>query len=420
LSVHGIYDASPNDTLTFSLGNSLIDGGYPPPPSGLDERRNSGSQATYLLGKWTHRCSDDEHYEWIAFVNDFHLSSGAPAIDYRYQQYALQFSHTFKPSDAHILTWGIDSRGDTLDATNADPFMLSKDYVSTGILGAYVQDEWGFAPRWTLSLGARLDYEFYGGFEPSARAALAYQMTDDSRIYGAVSRAFQMPAPGVRFLDIPQFNGLIRATGHRDLEAITVVGYEIGYRGRFFDRLEASATLFWHEHGSMTTLSPRLGPPGLMRMDFDNRAASSMIGVEVDARYALSENVTLLGNYTFQQLDWRSEASFHENETLSPPKHKFMVGTRYDASDDLHLSGHLYFMDAIVTPNPANPMVPRAVDSYFRLDLLAEYDLWEDRASISVGVHNLLDSEHYEGGTTFLNDAEVPRMIFAEFRLALE
>ncbi len=40
--------------------------------------------------------------------------------------------------------------------------------------------------------------------------------------------------------------------------------------------------------------------------------------------------------------------------------------------------------------------------------------------SIAVGVRNLLDSGHYEGGTLFLNDAEVPRMIFAEFRLTLK
>jgi hypothetical protein len=64
--------------------------------------------------------------------------------------------------------------------------------------------------------------------------------------------------------------------------------------------------------------------------------------------------------------------------------------------------------------------VPRQVDSYFRLDLRAEREFWNDQASIAIGVKNLLDSNHYEGGTLFLNDAEVPRMFYAEVRLAVK
>jgi hypothetical protein len=55
-----------------------------------------------------------------------------------------------------------------------------------------------------------------------------------------------------------------------------------------------------------------------------------------------------------------------------------------------------------------------------RLDLNAEYEFWNDEASLAVGVRNLLDPHHYEGGTLFLNDAEVPRMIYAEFRLHIK
>jgi outer membrane receptor protein involved in Fe transport len=75
----------------------------------------------------------------------------------------LQLSHTFKPADAHTLTWGIDNRVDILDASNADPFMLSKSFVATDIIGLYLQGEWRFAPKWMFSLGGRIDYEFYGG-----------------------------------------------------------------------------------------------------------------------------------------------------------------------------------------------------------------------------------------------------------------
>ncbi|MBU0719488.1 MAG: TonB-dependent receptor [Planctomycetes bacterium] len=421
ISLHGIYDVGTDDRCTFSAGSALVDGGFPPMPlDGIGLHRNSGSQAAYLMGTWSHDIAAEEQVEVTAYINDFQLSPGVPAIDYRYQQLALQLRHTFAPAETHRVTWGIDSRIDLLDATNSDPFMLYKDFVSTAIIGLYLQDEWRFAPRWTLDLGGRIDYEFYGGFQPSARAALSYQLTDDSIVYGAVSRAFQMAPAGLRFLDIPLLNGLARVTGHRDIEAETLNAYEFGYRGRFFDRLETGLSLYWHEFDDIATLSPRLGPPGLMRMDVDSRASASMYGVELSSQYQATEKLTLLGHYTYQQLDWKGSAPFRESESMSPPPHKFMLGARYSPTDDLHLSSHLYFVDAVKAPNPANPFVERGVDSYFRLDLNAEYEFRDDQASIAVGVRNLLDSNHYEGGTTFLNDAEVPRMIFAELRLQIK
>ena len=420
-AAHLVYEANSDDTFTLSAGSSLLDGGYPPTPlAGIGLRRNSGTQASFLLGKWTHKVEEDNWFELTGYVNDFQASPGLPAIDYRYQQFALQFSHTFKPTEAHTLIWGVDTRADLLDGTNSDPFMLSKGFVSTGIIGLYLQDEWRFAPRWTLGLGGRIDYEFYGSFQPSARAALSYELTDQSTIYGAVSRAFQMSPGGLRFLDIPMLNGLSRATGHRDVDAETLIAFELGYRAKFFNRLETNLNLFWHEYDDLTTLSPTLGPPGLVRFDVGNRASASMYGIELDTRYAATSKLTLLGNYTYQQLDWNAAVPFTDKELMTPPKHKFMVGARYSVTDDLHLASHLYYVDAVQAPNPGNPFVPRHVDPYFRLDLHGEYEFWNDRASIAVGMRNLLDSGHYEGGTLFINDAEVPRMVFAEFRIRLE
>jgi outer membrane receptor protein involved in Fe transport len=157
-----------------------------------------------------------------------------------------------------------------------------------------------------------------------------------------------------------------------------------------------------------------------MRTNFERAGDQSVYGLEWDARFAATENLALLANYTFQQNNWRSSIPFHQTDLISPPKHKFMVGMRYSPTDDLHLSSHLYWVDAVRAPNPINPFAPRRLASYFRLDLFGEYEFWDDRAAVSVGVRNLIDSHHPEGGTQFLNDAEVPRMIYAQLRLSLD
>jgi iron complex outermembrane receptor protein len=420
IGVHGVYEIGERDTLTFSAGSGLTENGYPSTPMTLFSERQAGSQASYLLGRWTRRVSPGNSFEITGYVNDFHGSPGIRSIDYRYQQYALQFGHTFKPVERHTLTWGIDTRFDYTDTANSDPFMLTEKIVRSGIIGLYAQDQWQFAPRWTLDLGGRVDYETYGGFQPSARAALAHQFSEEHALYGAVSRAFQMSPAALRFMNLPLLSGLAHATADRDLKAITLLAYELGYRGRYFERLELGVNAFWNEYPDMSILTPRLGPPGLIQLRLQKCPSISMYGVELDARYRATDALTLVGNYTFGITDWGPDLGQHYTDTATTPRHKFMLGARYDATDDLHLSSHLYFADTAWAPNSSFPFIARPIDRYFRLDLQAEYEFWDDRASLAVGVRNLIDSHHHEGGTLFLNDAEVPRMIYAQLRLTLE
>ena len=422
VGVRVVSDYGPADRLELSAGSGVVDGGLPRTPLvGFGLRRNAGSQASYLMGRWTHTLEEDNQLELTAYVNDFQASPGAPQIDYRYQQISLQLRHTFKPSDAHTFTWGVDTRTDLLDAGNSDPQMLSRGFVSTAIIGFYVQNDWRFAPKWSLGLGARVDYEFYGGFQPSARVSLSHEFDDGATGYAAVSRAFQMAPVGLRFLEMPLLNGLAYTTGQRDLDTESVISYEVGYRTKLFDRIDANLNAFWAEHSDLTTLAPRPGPPGLMQLALDRHADASLYGVELETRYPVSKKLTLLGNYTYEELDWRSsDVAIRDRDMMSPPRHKAMLGVRYDPTDRLQLSSHVYYVDAVKAPYAFFPFVSRRIDAYLRWDLRAEYELVNEDASIAVGVRNLLDGGHPEGGTLFLDAGESERMVFAEFRLQIK
>ena len=175
--LHAIIEASPRDTVTISGGSSVVGWGFAPSPlRGFGMGQRPGSQANYFLTTWEHRVARDNVLQITTYVNDFASSPGAKQVDYRYQQLALLLSHSFKPHPDHHLTWGVDVRGDFLNTGLSDPFMLSHDRVQSAIVGLYLQDEWNFAPRWTLHLGGRIDYETYRGVHPSARAALSYQL----------------------------------------------------------------------------------------------------------------------------------------------------------------------------------------------------------------------------------------------------
>ncbi len=211
-------------------------------------------------------------------------------------------------------------------------------------------------------------------------------------------------------------------TSHEDMRATTMMAYELGYRGKFLnDRLETTADVYWDEYSNMLASAFRPGPPGLLRFDLDTRSDYSLYGVEASAKYKLTKQLTLLGNYTFEMMDWRGAMGpCVEQDFVTPPKHKFMLGARYDPIPDLHLSTQVYYVDAVTAPNSTIPLLPRRIPRYFRLDLRAEYEFWKKQASVAVGVRNLLDPSHPEGGTQFLNNAEVPRMIYAEMRFTIK
>ena len=416
--VHAIYEQGPNDTFTLSAGSAVVDGNWPVPPMLFQRTLPPRAQSNYLLGRWTHRVAADNTVELTGFVNDYQIMSGVAWSDYHYDQFALQLRQTFHPADNHTVTWGVDSVLDVTDATGADPYMLSQDVIHSGSVGVYGQDEWRFAPRWALNLGGRVDYDAYGGFQPSSRAALSYELTKESMIYAAVSRAFQMRPAAGRFVDFPLADPFLHVVSDRNMDPETLIAYELGYRGRFFDRLDVSLNGFWHDYDDLLASNFGLGPPGLMKIMSGNDASISLYGVELDLKYAVTRSLTLLGNYTFQRPD--SSPSTFGSDVITPPEHKFMTGARYAVTDALRLGAHLYYVDAVTAPSGSNPIARRSIDPYFRLDLNAEYEFWKDRASVTVGVSNLLDPRHPEGGSGSLADGEVPRMIYAELRMTLK
>lgn len=420
-SIYMTLAPTADDRLLISGGSAVIDSGFARTPlAGFTGEGRDGAQSNFLMGRWEHQLDRDSSLNWTFYVNDFTVNPGVKAVDYRYQQYAFQLGHKFKPAESHVFTWGFDTRADTLDQTNADPFMSTRPYVSSAIFGLYAQDEWQIAPRWMLNLGARIDYDMYGGFEPSGRAALSHQFDDGSSVYGAVARAFQMPPAGQRFLNVPFLDGVVRTTSNQDMEAEHLIAYELGYRKQFFERLDVHADLFWNEYRDLTGLGLSPGPPGLINQREDNRASAGMYGAELEAKYKFSDQLFLLSHYTYQQLAWESAELMESADYLVPPAHKFMIGPRWSPTDSLHFSAQAWWVDTVAAPDPWNPFVSKAIPPYWRLDLRAEYEFWERRAALAVGVRNLLDDHHPEGASLFLNDVEAPRMIYGELRISFK
>lgn len=420
MNLKGSYIFNEQDSLEFAAGSSVLDGGIPGAPLLGDQQQGRG-QANFLQLSWHRAIEEDNNLTLTTYVNDSHVVWGVRAFDMRYQQVALQLTHTFKPNDDHTITWGIDTRYDYTDGSGGEPRFVNRNYVSSGMVGIYLQDQWWLDDHWLLNAGARIDYGTHSGFEPSARVGVGYHWSNDHSVFVAASRAVHVPAAAYNYGDLSLLGGLGVLRSNSLLDSQPVMAYEIGYNGTLLDeRLSLSASWFWHEYRRIFPLNVRLFDPAPYSQVVDNTASVSMYGAELEADFELSEDWRILGHYTYQQMDWHSDDSTPRHGDIdSAPRHQFMVGLQHHLTDDLHLSAHWYFVDDLDVPNPHNPFSSKSIRELHRLDLTAEYEFWEDRAAITVGVKNLLDNHHSEAGSITVNDTEVPRMIFGEIRLSL-
>jgi iron complex outermembrane recepter protein len=422
-ALKGVYDQSARDSITFGAGSHAMDGLYSISPFMRMAKSNPNSQANYAQVGWHHDIAKDNSFQLNGYFHDFFQDTGMETIKYRFQQFGLDFSNTFKPADNHTLTWGIDSRADYTDAAASEPQFLSKQFVGNGVIGTYVQDEWKFAPKWVLELGGRIDYDFYGGFQPSARTSLGYKPTEQSMIYGAVSRAYLMPPAAGRFADFTMMNKTNHMHAISGMGATTAMEYEIGYRNKFLDnKIETNCAVYWHEYyDAIGTETIYHLPPKMIDMPVTNIGSYSIYGFESEAKYKITKKLSMIGNYTFQEPDWRSPVRFTSAMDLNtPPKHKFMIGPRYDLTDKIHLSGQLFYVSKVKAPNPTFPIFQKHIDEYFRLDLRAEYEFIKNRAWFAVGVQNLLDPAHFEGTSSMESEAQVPRMVYLEVKMTFK
>lgn len=419
INFKGSFQINEQDTLRFSGGSAVINGGYLA-NTVFGKAEVGRSRANYMQLAWERRPDPDEQITLTLYVNDFGLIYAIDLSNYAYDQVGLSLTHTFKAASEHTLTWGIDSRLDYFDS-GSTPNFVRKPYVLSGVIGAFIQDEWRFAEQWILNAGLRLDYDTYAGFEPSARVGITHFINEQHSLFAAVSRAVHMPPAPYNFVHVPAFGGLFGLRSKTLLENQPIMAYELGYRGKYLDeKLDLTANLFWHELQDITALNPKPFAPFLMTGVIDNTGSASVYGLEVESEYRPETDWRLLANYTYQQMDWHPDSTTPQNhEILTTPRHQFMVGVQHDLTDDLHVSTHWYFVDDVDAPTTLNLLTGKAISDYHRLDITARYEFWEDRAQFSVGVKNLLDNHHPEGSSQFMNESEVPRKIFAELRLSL-
>ncbi|MFH1153888.1 MAG: TonB-dependent receptor [Pseudomonadota bacterium] len=327
---------------------------------------------------------------------------------------------------SHLLTAGGTFRSDTSDTDDYSvPFYRSYDgkgdstFYSGGDSrnwGAFIQDEWMIAAPLTLYLGLRYDSwkvdngasgvpgsltDYPSNIESAVnpKVAMVYKPYGNTTLRASAGHAFR--APTLYELYRSYSSGSTTYQSNPYLEPETSWGYELGVDQYLFNRkTRLSVTGFWNDIEDL--IYYRVKGSTKTR---DNAGTARSYGLEVEASQAVTNWLTLWGNFTW------TDAEITDNPTDPSSENKQISGIpeiAWNAGMDLKwekvrgsLVGRYYSKLEEDTKNGVYGTYEPAL--FVDAKVTVTPTPWLD---LTLSVDNILDEEYYEyyrtDGRTFL------------------
>lgn len=272
----------------------------------------------------------------------------------------------------------------------------------------------------TSSLFSQVEYKFSSDFktigavrwdrsslhenEISPKIAFVYSFNPAHSIRITYNQAFQAPNYSEQYLyvksppTIPPFTTSTVYQGNQDLITEKITGYEVGYKGVYFNNLFLTLDVYYNQLKDFIT---DLGPTGGSIFEngvrysiwsYGNAGKVNEYGFEVSSNYYLNDNFTLDANYSYFEFEVVEKG---ENDYLLPnsPKFKINGGITY-----YHQGGHSVSMKVKHVPTfpwAAGIFRDGEVTAYTMVNLAGTYQI-NANLSFNLNITNLLDKEHFE------------------------
>jgi iron complex outermembrane receptor protein len=385
----------------------------------IDNREdNSGGN---ILGRWTRAFSDESQLTLQMYFD--HTRQGDGVGEAMLDTFDIDLQHQFAIGTRNDIVWGGGYR-DT-EAKNPPSFFLTFAPESQNLqLGnVFVQDDITLArDRLHLTLGSKLEHNDLTGFELQPSARLLWTPTRRQTVWASVSRATQTPS----LAEYGRFNVaaaqppsgppvLVSVLGNPNVQAETLLAYEVGYRIEPTKRLSFDVTAFYNVYGRVaepvsipTTFETSPAPPHvLVASRWENAESGDTYGTELSVQWQPVECWRLTASYSFLHMQLQPDAS----ADLSSPQQQFQIRSCLDLRRNVEFNGALYYTDRIATKSGSG-MVP--IDSCVKLDLGLT---WRPIKSLEIGLwgKNLLQDQHAEfGSQESALITEIPRSVMGK------
>jgi iron complex outermembrane recepter protein len=187
-----------------------------------------------VLAHWQHTMSDDADYEVRMYYDYTHRDD--PTFTDDLATLDVDFLEHLPLGQDQTITWGMTGRTMNDIFHGKGLLTLNPPDSRYNLASGFVQDEISLPHSVHLTLGTKLEHNDFSGFEVQPSVRTAWDISDTSTLWGAVSRAVRVPTRIEQDEDIdatnPAGNPVVVLLGNRDFHAEQVLAFELGYRWR--------------------------------------------------------------------------------------------------------------------------------------------------------------------------------------------
>lgn len=377
-----------------------------------------------VLGRWTHTFRRGSQTQLQAYFE--HVNIGNALVGMRRGTFDLEFQDHVALRSRNDVVWGIGYRRNDIDTAGTMHIAFNPSQIDTNLYNAFLQDEITLLQnRVWLTLGSKLEHNYFTGWEVEPSARLLWQPARRSAIWAAVSRATRTPSPAdddsrVNFGGIEGPGGipeLVYAIGNPDFVSEDLLAYEAGYRQQATRRVSLDLAAYYNVYdnlrgslaGRPSLVATAFSPYVMIPLNIMNNLYGRTYGVEASVGLALTKRWSIYPGY----------ASFAGvlHQIVAPvgippifagigdnPRHQFQIRSEVNLPKRFEFNTNVYYVDRLVGQN---------VPAYTRVDTQITWHAGEALDLSAVG-QNLLDPYHMEfrGPEDLIQPTEIPRSAY--------
>jgi iron complex outermembrane receptor protein len=359
----------------------------------------------YIQSLWNHtfsaRTGTTLEFSYDTYQRNDALREGRKTLN-------VEFQHHILWGNRQNILWGLGARYTTSHSDGNLLVSLNPPFASGYLFSSFAQDEIALIPyRLYLTVGAKLERNYYTGWAPMPSARIAWQIGDHNMLWAAYSRPIRTPADTDEAIHsaISEFPGsggipvLLEITGNPNYQNEIMSAYELGYRTTFSRKFSIDFASYFNNYKSQQTLEP--GAPILevtpspmhlvLPLIYENLLDGEAHGFEISTNWKIANRWNASAGYAFEEIHMHTEPTSQDTTSVaiaegSSPRHSAQLRSRVDLSHGLEWNASAYFVGRFPAEN---------IPSYTRIDTQLNWKLGE-RGSISLVGQNLLRDHHFE------------------------
>jgi iron complex outermembrane receptor protein len=360
----------------------------------------------HVLARWKHAASADAETSVQVYFD--RSNRGDPTYGVGLNTIDLDFQQRNRWRKRHDFVWGLGYR---LNADSSEPaFRISflPANLKSQIFSSFVQDEIALVrDRLYVSLGTKVEHEYYNGFNAQPSARLTWTPGDRETFWAAISGAERTPSrvetairynygalPGVG--NVPTLISVFGNPGQKNEQLIAT---EAGFRKDVSDKVSFDSTVFFNQYRDLRSSEagvPRLeAEPApehlLVPLSFGNLIHGETHGIELFANVKLASRWTLSPGYAFLTMHLHRDAG-GTDFTTGPQAEGGIPNQQAQLRSNVNLPWHLQWTTLVYF---VGRLDAQAIPSYTRVDSNVT---WQASEKISLGVagQNLARNLHPE------------------------